>query len=106
MNAIVIYKTKEGYGYRPHEFDWRTGDRIMSKDGKTMQRIVRVVGACKEVVEYLNKTMQKCKKYSGEGFSRLCKVDGQLVIKTTVFEDGTGEDYFMKCIARIPEYTF
>lgn len=107
MKAIAIYKTKEGYGYRPHEFDWRVGDRIFAKDGKQFQRIIKIVPADAEIVDFLRRTMNKCKMYSGEGKTKLKVVSGELVLETKKFiNDVTGEGYFMRAISHLPEYKF
>ena len=103
--AIVVYKDKDGYGVRPHEYDWREGDRIMSKDGKTMQKILKVVPNCKESINYLKRVFTTVKIYDCKDHKGFIREGGNLIEVTVVLNDGeTIDDYVNKCIKHMVSY--
>lgn len=104
MKAIVFFKSGEVYGYRPHSFDWKVGDRIMSQDGKSFQRIIKISPATPEIMAFVNKLMAKCKRYAGEGSSYISWK--KLTITTTTWKDGNGYGYFVEQISQLPDFTF
>lgn len=105
MKALVFYKSGEnGYGFRPHSFDWKVGDRIMSADGKSYQRILKITPATPEILAFANKLMAKCKRYAGEGQSRISWKN--LTVTTTTWKDGTGYTHFVESIRPLPDYLF
>ncbi len=104
--AIVVYKSNGEYGTRPHEYDWREGDKIFAKDGKSMQRVVKIVPNCPEVLNYLKRVFSTYEKYSGAGHTVIKEVSGRLVEETTIFEEGGAEEYMTRCLKHMPSYKF
>lgn len=110
MKAIVFFKSGEVYGYRPHSFDWKVGDRIMSQDGKSFQTIVKIAPATPEVLDFAKRLMAKCKRYAGAGqtTTKWYLTDNGVAGKSTtkVWNDGTGLGHFLHSIKILPDFTF
>ena len=102
MKTIAFYTSKDSFGYRENSFDWKVGERILSKDGMSTQKIVRVVPATALNLQLAHRIMEKVNRYSGNGrtVTKLILVDGGLRVssKTTTWKDGTGLTYFLEAI--------
>lgn len=70
MKTICFYTESEGFGYRENSFDWKVGDRILSKDGMTTQKIIRVVDATPANLDAARRIMDRVRRYSGNGVTR------------------------------------
>ena len=110
MKALVFFQQADGvYGFRPHAFDWKVGDRIMAQNGMTKQTIVKITPATPQILKFANTLMAKCKRYAGAGQTTTkwgltddMRVVGRSTIK--VWNDGTGLGYFLSSIQMLPDF--
>lgn len=108
MKALVFYQQGEGYGVRPHAFDWKVGDKISSPDGKGRQTIIKITPATPEIIKFAKSVMDKCNRYAGRGQGRTKFVLTENGVSVRhiakVWEDGTGFSFFKSNIDMLPDY--
>lgn len=98
MKQIAFYTNNNGgYGYRENN-GWAEGDRILSKDGRSRQTIIKIVDATESNLRIAKSMMDRCRRYAGNGVIRTSLTASGFQTTQRVWEDGTGLENFKKSI--------